>query len=199
MNVGIASTPYSYAMSCIVIHFSQQVMSCTESKQNKTSLKAHTINSSTSILTNSTSLNLAANSLIIGSMCRQGPHHAAAKSITIYTITNHNNKVKPTQLLVLVHNKKTKTKTHTLLYVMKLLTSLFVSFVASKRAVHWALSWHSIMVGGFGCIIALEDFEPGTVKLAPIFWNWSRKIWILSSDPCLKSCFEYQDVAEEQL
>lgn len=50
-----------------------------------------TCSSSTSILTKTTSLNLEASSFKKGSMVRQGPHHVAVKSITIFNNNNNNN------------------------------------------------------------------------------------------------------------
>lgn len=46
---------------------------------------SRTISSSTSILINSTSVYFAANSWITVSICLQGPHHVAVKSITIFS------------------------------------------------------------------------------------------------------------------
>lgn len=54
-----------------------------QNMQAKHIIKVHTASSSTPILMNSTSVYLAAKSLIIGSICPQGPHHVAVKSITI--------------------------------------------------------------------------------------------------------------------
>jgi len=100
MNVGIACTWNSSETPCLqikiymnveMIHWTNKIImhvQCirdiyvTNSERKK---NINTINSSTSILMNSTLVYFAAKSWITGSMCLQGPHHLAVKSITIFT------------------------------------------------------------------------------------------------------------------
>lgn len=86
---------------------------------------------------NSMSVYLAASSLIVGSICRQGPHHVAVKSTTIYG--SHERKID--------ENQQDKSEVHTIRKHKH--TILEVPLEASKCAFQRAEEWNSRIRGVF--------------------------------------------------